>query len=140
MNAILLRCVIEWFNFYQYKIAQYNSLNVKPSNSQLNKIKSAVEDGTEVVWRLSSNMIGDSDDKITFPHELLLTNRQVANLRKVFASKSSIDIKSWKTQIYKMIQSGGFFGRLLGPLLKTGLPFMKNMIKPLVKRVLIPLL
>ena len=85
-------------------------------------------------------MIGDSDDKITFPHELLLTNRQVANLRKVFASKSSIDIKSWKTQIYKMIQSGGFFGRLLGPLLKTGLPFMKNMIKPLVKRVLIPLL
>ena len=85
-------------------------------------------------------MIGDSDDKITFPHELLLTNRQVANLRKVFASKSSIDIKSWKTQIYKMIQSGGFFGRLLGLLLKTGLPFMKNMIKPLVKRVLIPLL
>ena len=109
MNAILLKCVIEWFNFYQYKIAQYNSLNVKPSNSQLNKIKSAVEDGTEVVWRLSSNMIGDSDDKINFPHELLLTNRQVANLRKAFASKSSTDIKSSNTEIYKMIQPGEFF-------------------------------
>ena len=140
MNVILLKCVIEWFNFYQYKIAQYNSLNVKPSNSQLNKIKSALEDGTEVVWRLSSNMIGDSDDKINFPHELLLNNRQVANLRKVFATKSSIDIKSSKTQISKMIQSRGFFGGLLRPLLYIGLPFMKNMVKPLAKSVLIPLL
>ena len=84
-------------------------------------------------------MIGDSDDKINFPHELLLTNRQVANLRKAFADKSSTDIKLSKTQISKMIQSGGFLGRLLGPLLKTGLPLMKNVIKPLAKSVLIPL-
>ena len=84
-------------------------------------------------------MIGDSDDKINFPRELLLTNRQVSNLRKAFANKSSTDIKLSKTQISKMIQSGGFLGRLLGPLLKTGLPLIKNVIKPLVKSVLIPL-
>ena len=54
-------------------MTQYNSLNVKLSNSQLNKLKSAIKSETEVVLRLSSNMIGDSDDKINFPHELLLT-------------------------------------------------------------------
>ena len=84
-------------------------------------------------------MIGDSDDKINFRHELLLTNRQVANLRKVFANYLSTDIKLSKTQISKVIQSGRFLGRLLGPLLKTGLPLMKNVIKQLAKSVLIPL-
>ena len=79
-------------------------------------------------------MIGDSDDKINF-----LTNRQVANLRKAFANKLSADSKLSKTQISKMIQSGGFLGGLIGPLLKTRLPLMKNVIKPLAKRVLIPL-
>ena len=59
-------------------MVQYNSLNVSLSNSQPNKLKSAVQNKTEVVLRLSSNMIGNSDDKINFPHELLLTNRQVA--------------------------------------------------------------
>ena len=59
-------------------MAQYNSLNVSLSNSQPNKLKSAVQNKTEVVLRSSSNMIGNSDDKINFPHELLLTNRQVA--------------------------------------------------------------
>ena len=52
-------------------MTQYNSLNLKLSNSHLDKLKAAIEDGTEVVLRLSSNMIGDSDDKINFPHELL---------------------------------------------------------------------
>ena len=80
-------------------MTQYNSLNLKLSNSHLDKLKAAVEDGTEVVLRLSSNMIGDSDDKINFPHELLLTNRQVSNLRKAFANKSSTNIKLSKTQI-----------------------------------------
>ena len=84
-------------------------------------------------------MIADSDDKINFPHELLLTNRQVSNLGKVFTDKSSTDIKLSKTQISKMIQSGGFLGRLLGPLLKTGLPLIKNVIKPLTKSALIHL-
>ena len=84
-------------------------------------------------------MIRISDDETNFPHKLLLTNRQVSNLRKVFANNSSTDIKLSKTQLSKMIQSGGFLGRLLGPLLKTGLPLMKNVIKPLAKSVLIPL-
>ena len=82
-------------------------------------------------------MIGD--DFSNFPHKLLLTNRQVANLRKAFANKLSTDTKLSKIQIPKMMQSGGFLGRLLGPLLKTGLPLIKNVIKPLAKSVLIPL-
>ena len=84
-------------------------------------------------------MIGDSDDKINFLHDLLLINRQVANLCKPFANNLSTNIKSSKTQISKMIQSGGFLVKLPGPLLKTGLPLIKNLIKPLAKRVLIPL-
>ena len=84
-------------------------------------------------------MISDSDDKINFPHELLLTNRQVANLRKAFANYLSTDITLSKTQISRMIQSGGFLSRPLGPLLKAGLPLIKNVIKPLAKIILIPL-
>ena len=105
-------------------MTQYNSLNVKLSNSQLNKLKSAIKNETEVVLRLSSNMIGD--DESNFPRKLILTNRQVANLRKAFADKSSNDIKLSKSQITKMMQSGGFIGRLLGPLLNTGLPLIKK--------------
>ena len=92
---------------------------------------------TKVVLRLSSNMIGDNETNI--PHKLLLTNRQVANIRKAFANYLSAVIKLSKTQLSKMIQSGGFRGRLLDPLLKTGLPLIKNVIKPLAKSVLIPL-
>ena len=118
-------------------MTQYNSLNVKLSNSQLNKFKSAIKNETEVVLRLSSNMIGDNETN--FPHKLLLTNRQVANLHKAFANYLSTDIKLSKTQLSKMMQSGGFLGRRFGPLLKTRLPLIKNVIKPLVKSVLIPL-
>ena len=78
-------------------------------------------------------MIGDFNDKINFPHVLLLTNRQVANLSKAFANYLTTNIKLSKTQISKMIESGGFFGRLLGPLLKTRLPLMKTLIKVLAK-------
>ena len=112
-------------------MTQYNSLNVKLSNSQLNKLKSPTKNETDVVLRISSSMVGYSNDNINFPHELLLTNRQVANICKTFANHSSTDIKLSKTQLSKMIQSGAFLGRLLGPLLKTGLPLMKNAIKPL---------
>ena len=118
-------------------MTQYNSLNVKISSSQLNKLKPTMKSESEVVLRLSSDMTGD--DETNFPHKLLLTNRQVTNLRKAFANYLSTDIKLSKTQLSKMIQSGGFLGRLLGPLLKTGLPLMKNVIKPLAKSVLIPL-
>ena len=97
-------------------MTQCNSLNVKLSNSQLDKLKSAIKNETEVVLRLSSNMIGDNE--VDFSHQLLLTNRQVSNLRKAFASNSSTDIKFAKSQLPNMIQSGGFFVRLLGPLIK----------------------
>ena len=109
-------------------MTKYNKLNVKLSNSQLNKLESTIKNETEVVLRLSSNMIGD--DETNFPHKLLLTNRQVANLRKDFVNYLSTDIKLSKTQLSKMIQSRGFLGRLHGPLLKTGLPLIKNAIKP----------
>ena len=82
-------------------------------------------------------MIGDNETN--FPHKLLLTNRQVSNLRKVSSNHSSADIKLSKTQLSRMIQSGGLLGRLLGPLLKTGLPLITNVIKPLAKNVLISL-
>ena len=120
-------------------MTQYNSLNVKLSNSQLSKLKSAIKNENDVVLRLSSNMVGNSNDNTNFPHGLLSTNRQVANIRKAFAKNTSIDIKLSKPQLSKMIQSGGFLGRLLGPLLKTGLHLMKSVIKPLAKSVLIPL-
>ena len=118
-------------------MTQYNSLNVKLSNSQLNKLKSAIKKETEVVLRLSSNMIGDNESN--FPHKLLLTNRQITNLRKAFANYISTDIKLSKTQLSKMLQSCRFLGRYLGPLLKTGLPLIKHVVKPLAKSVLIPL-
>ena len=120
-------------------MTQYNSLNLKLSNSQLNKLKSSIKNETDVVLRISSNMVGNSNDNTNFPHELLLSNRQVENIHKAFANHSSTDIKLSKTQLSKMIQSGGFLGKLLGPLLKIGLPLMKSIIKPLAKSVLIPL-
>ena len=68
-------------------------MNVKLSNLQLNKLKSAIKNETDVILKISSNMIGNSDDKTNFPHKLLLTNRQVSNLREVFANYLSPDIK-----------------------------------------------
>ena len=120
-------------------MTQYNSLNVKLSNSQLNKLKSAIKNETDVVLKLSSNMIRSSEDETDFPHKLLLTSRQIGDLRKAFATQTSTDIKLSKTQLSKLIQSGGFLGRRLVPLLRTGLPLMKSAIKPLAKIVLVPL-
>ena len=96
-------------------MTQYHRVNVKLSNSQLNKLKSAIKNQNDVVIRLSPNMISDSNDKTNFSHELLLTGRQVSSIRKAFANNSSVDIKFSKTQLSKMIQSGGFLGKLLGP-------------------------
>ena len=120
-------------------MTQYNRVNVKLSTSQLNKLKSAIKNENDVVIRLSLNMIGDSNDKGNFPHELLLTNRHVSSIRKAFANNSSVDIKFSKAQLSKMIQSGGFLGKLIGPLLKTGLLLTKSVITSLAKSVLIPL-
>ena len=73
-------------------MTQYNSLNVKLLNSQLNKLKSAIKNETEVVLRLFPNMMVDSNDKTNFPRELLLTGRQVSSIRKAFANNPSVDI------------------------------------------------
>ena len=77
-------------------MTEYNSLNVKLSNSQLNKLKLAIKNERSSL-KLSSNMIGDNE--INFPNKLLLTNRQVANLRKAHANHLSTDIKLSKTQL-----------------------------------------
>ena len=118
-----------------YKMTQYISLNVKLSNSQLSRLKSSIKNETDVVLRTSSNLVGNSNDNTNFPHELLLTNRQVAKIRKAFAENTSTDIILSKTQLSKMIQSGGFLGNLLGklagPLIKVAMPLAKNVLAPL---------
>ena len=98
-------------------MTQYNSSNVKLSNSQLNEFRSGVKNVTDVIliW-LSSNMIGNSDDETNFSN---------------FANCTSANIKLSKTQLSKIVHSRRFLGRILGPLLKTGLPLMKNVTKPL---------
>ena len=120
-------------------MTQYNKINIKLSNSQLNKLKLATKNETEVIIRISPNMIGDSNDETNFPHELLLTDRQVSSICKALTNNSSANIKFSETQLSKMIQSGGCLGKLLDPLLKTGLPLIKSVITRLAKSVLIPL-
>ena len=114
-------------------MTQYNSLNVKIS--QLSKLKSSIKNETNVVLRISSNMVSNSNYNTNLRHELLVTNRQVANIRKAFANHSAIDIKLSKTQLSKMIQSGGFLGNILGklagPLMKVAMPLAKNVLAPL---------
>ena len=104
-------------------MTQYDRLNVK-----LNELKSAVKNETSVVLRLLSNIIGNFDDETIFSCKLLF-NRQAANLPKSLANSLSVNIKLSKIQLSKIVLSGGFLGELLGPLLKTGLPLMKNVIK-----------
>ena len=89
-------------------MTQYNSLNVKLSNSQLNKLKSAIKNGTDVVLRLSSNRVGNSDDEANVSHKLLLTNRQTLSLRKAFANDTSVDIKLSKEIIWKLYNINNF--------------------------------
>ena len=84
-------------------------------------------------------MISNSNDEANIPHELLLTSTQVLRLRKVFANNSSAYIKSSRSQLNKIRQSGTFLGRFLGQLLKAGLPLIKNVLKLLAKSVVIPL-
>ena len=91
-------------------MTQYNTLNVKLSNSQLNKLKSTIKNGTEVTLNLSSNLTGNSNDKTNFLHKLLLNDTQVSKICKAFANGSSVNIKFSKTQLSKIVQSGGFIG------------------------------
>ena len=82
-------------------MTQYNSLNVKLSNSQLNKLKSSIKNETDEVLRISSNMVSNSHDNTNFPHELLLTNRQVANIRKAFANTHRLTLNYQKLNYQK---------------------------------------
>ena len=119
-------------------MTQYNTLNVKLSNPQLNKLKYGIKNDTEVTLKISLNVVGESNDENNFPHKLL-TNTQVSKLCKAFANGSSENINFSKTQLHKIGQSGGFLGRLLGPLLKTRLPLIGNVLKSLAKSILISL-
>ena len=121
-------------------MTRYNtSLNIKLSNSKLNKLKSAIKNGIGVTLNLSSNIIGDYYDENNFPQKLLLTNTQVSRLHKAFSNDSSSNIAFSKTQLSKITQSVGFLGRLLGPFTFYRLPLIGNVLKPLAKSVLIPL-
>ena len=72
---------------------QYNSLNIELSNWQLNKLKSGIKSCTKITLKISSNVIGDSNDENNFPRKLLLTNTHISKLRKAFANNSSANIK-----------------------------------------------
>ena len=84
-------------------MTQYNTLNVTLSGSQLKKLKSGIKNGTEVILKISSNVVRDSSvvDENNFPHRLLLTNTQVSRLHKAFANDSSANVKLSKTQLHK---------------------------------------
>ena len=84
-------------------------------------------------------MIGDSNDKTNFPHIILLTDIQVSRIRKAFASNLSPNIELSEIQLFKVVQSGVFLSKFIGPLLKTGSPLMKNLLKPLAKGIFIPI-
>ena len=115
-------------------MVEYTKVNVKLSNTQKEKLKDAVKNNTRTTLRISFKMFNGND----LPHKLLLTTRQKTKIN-AFNNNVSTDLKLSKAQINKIIQSGGFLSKLLGPLLKTGLPLIKNVIKPLAKSVLIPL-
>ena len=114
-------------------------MNVKLSNSQLKKLKSGIKNGTEVTLNLPSNVIGDFNDETNFRCKLLLTNTQVSSFRKAFANGSTASKNFSKTKLCKMSQSGGYLGKLLRTLKKTGSRLMKNVLMPLSKSVLVPL-
>ena len=117
-------------------MVEYNTVNTKLSNSQLNKLKSTDKNRQGTFLRMNAKMFGSNN----LPHELLLTTRQTTKLKNEIENDLSTDITLSKAQISKIIQSGGFLGKLLGQtFLKTGLPLIKNVIKPLAKSILISL-
>ena len=115
-------------------MVEYTKVNVKLSDSQLKNLKDAVSNNTGTTLRISFKMFNGNN----LPHELLLTTRQKTKIRNAFNNNTSTNIKHSKAQINKIIQSGGFLSKLLGPV-KTGLLLIKNIIKPLATSVLIPL-
>ena len=116
-------------------MTQYHTLNVKLSNSQLSKLKSIIKNGTEVTLNLSSNVIGNYNNETNFSRRLLLTDRQVSRISNAFTNNLSANTKLSKSLLSEIGQSAGFLCRLLGPLLRTGLPLIKNVLKRLAKKV-----
>ena len=112
-------------------MVEYNKINCKLTNVQLNKLKKAVKSNEGATLRLGIKNI----NKDELPHELLLTTRQNTKLRNAINNNLTTDIKLSKAQIKKLIQSGGFLGKLLsklaGPLMKVALPLAKNVLAPL---------
>ena len=103
-------------------MVEYTKVNVRLSDSQIKKLKDAVSNNTGTTLRISLKMFNGNN----LLHELLLTTRQKTKIRNAFNNNTSSDIKFCKAQINKIIQSGGFLGKLHGPLLKTGLSLIKN--------------
>ena len=93
------------------------------SYSKLNELKPGIKNNTEVTLKISSNVVGDSNDENNFPHKFLLTNTKVPKLRKAFADGSSANIKLLKTQLYKIGQSGRFLRRNFRAITKNWIAF-----------------
>ena len=112
-------------------MVEYTKINCKLTNAQLNKLKTAVKSNEEASLRLGIKNF----NKDELPHELLLTTRQNTKLCNAINNNLSTDIKLSKAQIKKLIQSGGFLGKLLsklvGPLMKVAMPLAKNVLAPL---------
>ena len=110
---------------------KYNEINCKLTNIQLNKLKKAVKSNEGATLRLGIKNF-NKDEHF---HELLLTTRQNTKLRNAISNNLTTDIKLSKAQIKKLIQPGGFLGKLLsklaGPLMKVALPLAKNVLAPL---------
>ena len=112
-------------------MVDYSKKNCNLTNVQLNKFKKSVKSNEGATLRLSIK----SFNKDELPHELLLTTRQNTKLRNAINNNLTTDIKLSKAQITKLIQSGGFLGKLLsklaGPLMKVAMPLAKNVLAPL---------
>ena len=118
-------------------MAQFNSLNVKLSNSKLHKLKSATGNATKVALKPFLTMFGPSHDEAHFSFKWLPTHRKVSKPRKAFANNQSANINLLTDKFPKTVQSAEFLGRYLRPSLKTGLLLMKSALKPVAKNVLI---
>ena len=112
-------------------MVEYSKVNVKLSDMQLTKLKTAVKNKTGTTLRIYLKMFNGND----LPHKLLLTTTQKTKLRNAFNNNMSADLKLSKAQISKIIQSGGFLGSLLsklaGPLMKVAIHLAKNVLAPL---------
>ena len=107
-------------------MVEHSKVNVKLTDKQLKKLKTAVKKKTESTLRMSLKMLDGSD----LPHELLLTTRQKAKLRNAFNDNMSTDLKLFKAQISKIIKSGAFLGSLLsklaGSLMKVAVRYFRR--------------